>query len=96
MEIDQDPVFDEANGTKTSLTMSAILITPPGGCKFVRIITDTDIVINTKNSAAVDDGTGVYIAANTPEIVPVTGGIAVFGLSTSGTAVVHCTPLKNR
>jgi hypothetical protein len=93
---DQNPIFDNANGTKTSVTASATIITPPAGCTFVRIDTDADIVINTANATAVDDGTATRICANQPEIVPVTPAIAVKALSLAGTAVVRCTPLKVR
>lgn len=91
-----DPVFDNANGTKTSLTTNATIITPPAGCKWIRISTDVDIFINTANTAAVDDGTSSRIVANSPEYVPVTAGLAVKGLSSSGSATVRCTPLKAR
>lgn len=91
-----DPIFDEANGTKTSVTVSATVITPPVNCKYVRITSDADIVINTAGNAAVDDGTGARIVAGVPEIVPTTAGVAVKALSLSGTATVRCTPLKAR
>jgi hypothetical protein len=93
---DQDPIFDHANGTKTSVTTSAIIITPPASCKFVRISTDVDVYVNTAGNAAVDDGTAIRIVANQPEVIPVTAAVAVYALSSSGTAVVRCTPLKTR
>lgn len=92
----QDPIFDHANGTKTSVTASAGVITPPALCRYVRISTDVDIFVNTANSAAVDDGTAARIIANQPEIIPVVAGVQVRALSSSGTAVVRCTPLKVR
>lgn len=92
----QDPIFDHANGTKTSITTTAAIITPPALCRYVRISTDADIVINTANSAAIDDGTATRIIANSPEIVPVVAGVQVHALSLSGTAVVRCTPMKVR
>lgn len=93
---DQDPIFDHANGTKKSITTSAALLTPPAGCKFVRVTTDADIVVNTAGAAAVDDGTSVRIVANQPEMIPVVEAVAVNALSLSGTAVVRCTPMKAR
>lgn len=92
----QDPIFDHANGTKTSVTTSATIITPPTGCKYLRISTDVDAYINTAGSAAVDDGTSIRIVANVPEVIPVTAGTVVKALSSSGTAVIRCTPLKSR
>jgi hypothetical protein len=93
---DQDPIFDTVNGTKTSVTTSATIITPPAGCKYVRVGTDVDIFINTTGATAVDDGTSIRVVANQPEVVPVTAGTAVKALSSSGTAVVRCMPLKAR
>jgi hypothetical protein len=91
-----DPIYNNAAGQKTSVTTSAIVITPPADCRFVRISTDADIVINTAGAAAVDNGTATRIVGGVPEIVPVTAGVPVYGLSLSGTAVVRCTPLKSR
>ena len=91
-----DPIFDNAAGTKTSLTTNATIITPPTGCKWVRITCDVDIFVNAAGAAAVDDGTSTRIIANIPEYIPVTAGTAVKGLSSSGTATVRCTPLKAR
>lgn len=93
---DQDPVFDHANGTKTGVTTSATVITPPAGCKYIRISSDLDIYVNTAGGAAVDNGTAIRIIANQPEIIPVIAGTAVNALSSSGTATVCCTPLKVR
>jgi hypothetical protein len=93
---DQDPIFDHTNGTKTSVTASATVITPPTGCRFVRIHTDVDVFVNTAGNAAVDDGTSIRIVANSSEVIPVVAGVAVRALSSSGTAIVRCTPLKVR
>jgi hypothetical protein len=89
-------LWDNANGTKTSVTASATIITPPAGCRMVRITTDADIVVNAAGATAVDDGTAARIVANLPEYMPVTPGTAVKALSLSGTAVVRCTPIKSR
>lgn len=93
---DQDPIYDHANGTKTSVTTSATVITPPAGCKFLRISSDVDVFVNTAGSAAVDDGTSIRIVANSPEVIPVTAATAVVALSSSGTATVRCMPYKER
>src|SRR5665213_2642462 len=58
---DQDPIFDHTNGTKSSVTVSATIITPPAGCKFIRISADTDVFVNTAGNTAVDDGTSIRI-----------------------------------
>jgi len=96
--LDQDPIFDHANATKTSVTTSAVVITPPAGCKYLRISTDADIYINTAGAAATDGATGggARIIANAPEVVPVIGGTPVYALSALGTATVRCTPFKAR
>lgn len=96
MERDQDPIFDHAAGTKASVTSSALVISPPAGCKYLRVSSDADIFVNTAGLAAVDDGTSVRIVANAPEAIPVTGGIGVHALSALGTAVVRCMPYKAR
>lgn len=96
LSTDQDPIFDHTNGTKSSVTTSATIITPPAACKYLRISTDVDIYVNTAGATAVDDGTSIRIVANSPEVIPVVAGTAVKALSSSGTATVRCTPLKVR
>jgi hypothetical protein len=93
---DQDPIFDHAHGTKTAVTVSAAVITPPAGCKFIRISTDVDVFVNTAGNAAVDDGTSIRLIANVPEVIPVTAGTNVLALSSAGAATVRCTPLMVR
>lgn len=88
--------WDHAHGTKTAVTVSAVIFTPPPGCELVRIDTDAHAVINTADGAAVDDGTATRIVANVPEIVPVAAGVAVKALSLAGTANIRCTPLVSR
>lgn len=95
---DQDPIFDHANGAKVPLTSNTVadLITPPVGCKFVRISADADILVATDNPASpTDDGKMIRIIANQPEIIPVVAGVKVKGLSTTA-AVVRLTPMKVR
>lgn len=93
---DQDPIFDHTNGTKSSVTTSATIITPPAGCKYLRISSDVDVYVNTAGATAVDDGTSIRVVANQPEVIPVVAATAVKALSSSGTATVRCTPLKVR
>jgi len=93
---DQDPIFDHVNGTKTAVTTNTTVLTPPAGCKYARISTDIDIVVNTIGAAAVDNGTAIKIFANQPEVIPVTAGVAVKALSLGASATVRCTPLKVR
>jgi hypothetical protein len=93
---DQDPIFDHANGTKVAVTTSASVITPPAGCKYLRISADVDVVVNTAGAAAVDNGSSIRIIANQPETIPVTPSVAVFALSLGASATVRCTPLKVR
>ncbi len=92
----EDVIFDHASGTKTSVTTSATVFTPPTGCKYVRISSDTDCFVNTSGATAIDNGTALRLIANVPEILPVTEGVAVKVLSASGTAVVRCSPFKAR
>jgi hypothetical protein len=96
MDTPFDPIFDHANGTKTSVTTSATVLTPPADCRYARISVDVDTFVNTAGNAAVDDGTSIRVVANVPEVIPVTAGVKLFALSSSGTAVVRCTPLKPR
>ncbi|MHB2205065.1 hypothetical protein [Methylobacterium sp. CM6257] len=90
-------VYDHTNGKKVSITDSALVITPPAACKYLRISCDADVVVNTAGVAAVDDGTSVRIIANRPEVIPVVPGTAVYALSLgSSAAVVRATPMKAR
>lgn len=95
---DQDPIFDETNGEKVSLTANtaADIITPPAGCKFVRISASADTFIATNNPGTMtDNGENILVTAGQPEIVPVTAGVTVRGLSTTA-SVVRAMPLKVR
>jgi len=93
---DQDPIFDHTLGTRNSVTAAMNVIVPPTGCKFVRISSTADIVYRTDGIAASDAAGSTFLPANTPEVIPVIGGVAVSALSLSGTAIVRCTPLKVR
>ncbi|MDO8421558.1 MAG: hypothetical protein Q7S99_05300 [Parvibaculum sp.] len=93
---DQDPVFDHANGTKTSVTANATVLTPPTGCKYARISADVDILVSTDGVNAADDGKSIRISGGIAETIPVIAGTAVKALSLVGTAVVRVTPMKVR
>mgnify|MGYP003626531784 CR=1 FL=1 len=93
---DQDPVFDHAYGTKTPVTVSATILTPPAGCKYACVSSNVDIFVNTAGATAVDDGTSIPVFAFVEKTIPVTAGVAVKALSSSGTATVRVTPLKVR
>lgn len=94
---DQDPVFDEASGGTYTLAAntSTILITPPVGCKFMRISVTADTLIRTDNQVVSDNGKNAMIWAGTTDTIPVTAGTALRGFSTSA-SVVRCLPLKER
>lgn len=95
---DQDPIFDEANGERVALTANAAddIITPPTGCKFVRISATADTLIATNDPTTMtDNGKNILVTAGQPEIVPVTAGVTVRGLSTAA-SVVRAMPLKVR
>lgn len=94
---DQDPVFDEANGATYTLAANAstTLITPPAGCKFMRISVTADTMIRTDDQAVSDNGKNAMIWAGTTDTIPVTAGTALRGFSTSA-SVVRCLPLKER
>lgn len=91
-----DPIYDEANGKKTSVTSSSSILTPGTSCVFAWLGTDSAIVINTNGAAAVDDGTGVYVPAGFAGIIPVRPTVAIFALSLSGTAIVRIVPTTVR
>lgn len=93
--VDQDPIFDHTNGTKTTVTTSATVLTPPAGCKYARIATDVDCFIRTDGSAAADAAGSIRLIANQPETIPVVAAVAVTAYAASS-AVVRVTPLKVR
>ena len=95
--LDQDPIFDEANGASYTLVAntSTVLITPPAGCKFMRISVTADTLIRTDNVAVLDNGKNAMIWGGTTDTIPVTAGTALRGFSASA-SVVRCLPLKER
>lgn len=92
---DQDPIFDHANGTKNSVTASQTIITPPAGCKYVRVSSNVDCFVRTDGQAAADAAGSILVSAGAAEIIPVVAGTAVTAFAAS-TAVVRCMPYKVR
>ncbi len=92
---DQDPIFDHANGTQTSVTAAALILTPPAGCKYARISTDVTCFIRTDGVDPADAAGSVRILADQPEIIPVVPGVAVKAFAAT-TAVVRAIPMKSR
>jgi hypothetical protein len=94
---DQDPIFDHTNGVKvtTLATTSTLLITPPAGCKYIRINSDVDVFVNTANGAAGDVASSIKVMAANPELIPVVAGVNV-NIYTLTAAVVRATPMKVR
>lgn len=92
---DQDPIFDHANGEKATVTASAVVFTPPAGCKFARFDATVDTFIRTDNQAAADDGKAIRLIAGQPEILPVTATVAVRAYAASS-SILRITPMKVR
>lgn len=92
---DQDPVLDHTNGVKVTVTTSAVVFTPPAGCKFARFSCDVDTFIRTDDAVAADNAAAVRLYAGPPEILPVKEGVPVRGYCPTS-AVLRITPLKVR
>ena len=96
---DQDPILDHENGAKvTAGTNWTTVLTPPAGCKYIRISAEGDVFVRTDapaSGAGVDDGKAARLIANTPEILPVTAGVAVRAFAATNT-VVRAVPYKAR
>lgn len=95
---DQNPKFNEPQGTLTAVTTNVTILTPPAGCTFARIWCDGDIIVNTSNNAAtLLAGGGIRLGAFQPETIPVVPAQIVQAISVSGsTANVRCTPMQVR
>lgn len=93
---DQDPVFDHEAGVKVpDLTASAIVFTPPVGCKFARFDCSADAFFRTDDTAAADDGKATRVLAGAPEVLPVKPGVKVRGYAPAA-SIVRITPMKSR
>lgn len=87
-------VFNAAAGTKVALAgVSATVITPPAGCKYIRIDSTANIFVRTDGAVAADAAGAIRILANVPEIIPVVAGTAVTAI---GTATVYAVPYATR
>lgn len=92
---DQDPIYDHANGEKATVTTSAVVFTPPAGCKFARFDATVDTFIRTDDQPAADDGDAIRLIAGQPEILPVTATVAVRAYAASS-STLRITPMKVR
>lgn len=92
---DQDPIFDHANGVSMAVTASAVVFTPPAGCKFARFDATVDTFIRTDGQPAADDGKAIRLIAGQPEILPVTATVAVRAYAASS-STLRITPMKVR
>lgn len=91
---DQDPIYDHANAVKATVTgTSSTVITPPAGCKYMRVHASVDMFLRTDGTAAADAAGSIKILANQPETIPVTAATAVTAIN-AGT--LYATPLKVR
>ncbi|AGS81083.1 hypothetical protein [Caulobacter phage Cr30] len=94
---DQDPVLDCALSITASVNAtSTVVFTPSISTKYVRVTADSDIFIRTDANAASTTANGTMkIFGNTPEVVPVTGNVAITAIATSNT-IARFTPFKVR
>lgn len=95
LDAGQNPIYDHANATKTTVTASTTVLTPPAGCQFARISSDVECFVRTDGSPAADAAGSIRILANVPETIPVTEAVVVTAYAASS-AVVRVTPLKVR
>lgn len=101
---EQDPIYDHANGKKTSVPANAgttVILLPPADCKYARIRSDVDVLVradgeDVTNVAAPTTNIPITIAGGQPEVIPVTPTVAVKAMSVSGTATVTVVPFKAR
>lgn len=93
---DQDPVFDHGNTVSMAIGATTTdLITPPAGCKYLRVSFAADALVRTDGSA-VTSGSGIAVYAATPEIIPVLPGVKVTAMGVSGATTGRATPMKVR
>jgi hypothetical protein len=96
--VDQDPIYDHANGNTAAVTStSAAAYTPPAGCKFVQVYASADTYIRTDDApASLTDGKGALVQGlAAPSIHPVTAGVPIRAI-TATTATVTFLPFKVR
>ncbi len=95
LSTDQDPILDIGVRVTVANTSTTIM-TPPDGCKYVRISSSEEIFVRTDGAAAADDAQSVRFLGSFVETIPVVSGVVVTGMAPSGNTVVHCTPMKSR
>ena len=89
----EELVLDHTNATKTTVTASTPILTPPAGCKWVQIFTTGLTFIKTDNTAAADSA-GSYPIEDR-DLIPVTPGVAIRAFAPSS-VTVYAIPFKNR
>lgn len=92
-----DPIFDHANGTKTTVTSGTdSIVINTGTAKFINVFATEDILIRTDGSVASDTGGSMVIIAGQNEVLPVPPATAISALAMNTDASVYVTPLKSR
>lgn len=101
---DQDPILDHAHGQVTSVSGSAVVLTPPSGCKYADFYSSADVWVRTDDAAAavptaaMAGGVPAFVGgAQNPRTLAVTAGVPVRAISASGSAaLVVAVPHKSR
>lgn len=96
---DQDPIFDHANGARVAVTAAvANVITPPVGCKYLRVQSTTDCFVRTDATDPGDAAGSIRLLANVPETIPVVAGASgqVRVIRATADGVIYATPMKVR
>lgn len=94
---DQDPIFDNANGTKVAVgaTASTTILTPPAGCKYASVLVTNDGFFRCDAAAAGDLAGSQKLLANMERIIPVQAGVNVTFYSTVA-CTAYVVPFKDR
>lgn len=96
--VEQDPIYDHANGASASVTSSsALAFTPPAGCKFGVFYASADTYMRTDDgTASLSDGKSILIQGGAPPSVhPVTAAVEINAI-TASTSTLTFLPLKAR
>lgn len=94
---DQDPIFDNANGTKIAVgaAASTTILTPPAGCKYASVLVTNDGFFRCDATAAGDLAGSQKLLANMERIIPVQAGVNVTFYSTVA-CTAYVVPFKDR
>lgn len=94
---DQDPIFDNANGTKVAVgaAASTTILTPPAGCKYASVLVTNDGFFRCDAAAAGDLAGSQKLLANMERIIPVQAGVNVTFYSTVA-CTAYVVPFKDR